>query len=263
MGLLGLFHRKKKDTDAGKDRPAPVDVQKAFEANLKYISNTEKDVDVIKRQFVKSGTRCYLTIGKADCPTGKIVVADPLAYLPANKYCPVLATQIPAGKYPVDVSICHGNEIGLRMCTVRLKLKETEAVSYKLVDPTAESAAFIAKDGIVSGFPVDAGMISICDEQVAKEYREFIDAWYKEHPDGNHYDDYFAGQFKESYEKLPQYQRDGGDFIEWENPKTKNKLVMAASGFGDGFYQSYWGYDAANAICELIVPLVNPDLFGL
>lgn len=263
MGLLGLFGQKKKKTDTLKDQSAPVDVRKAFEANLKYISDTEKDVDVIKRQFVKSDTRFYLTIGKVDCPTGKIVVADPLAYLPANKYSPVLAIPIPAGEYPVELSICRGNGIGLRMCTARLKLKETEAVSYNLAEPTEESAAFRAKDGIVSGFPVDAGMISICDEQAAKEYQDFISTWYKAHPDGNHYDDYFAAQFKESYERLPQYQRDGGDFIEWENPKTKNKLVMIASGFGDGFYQSYWGYDAANAVCELIVPLINPDLFGL
>ena len=263
MGLLELFHRKKKNTDAGKGQSAPIDIQKAFEANLKYISSTEKDADVIKRQFVKSGARFYLTIGKVDCPTGKIVVADPLAYLPANKYCPVLTIRIPAGEYPVETAICQGDGIGLRVCTVRLKIKETEAVSYRLAEPTEESAAFIAKDGIVSGFPVDTGMISVCDAQVAKEYQDFIDAWYREHPDGNHYDDYFAGQFKESYERLPQYQRDGGDFIEWENPKTKNRLVMAASGFGDGFYQSYWGYDAANTVCELIVPLVNPDLFGL
>lgn len=38
---------------------------------------------------------------------------------------------------------------------------------------------------------------------------------------------------------------------------------MVASGFGDGFYQSYWGYDLNNEICELIIPLVNPDSFGL
>lgn len=263
MGLLELFHRKKQNAEANNAPSAPIDIRKAFEANLKYISDTKKDVDVIKRQFIKSNTRFYLTIGKVNCPTGKIVVADPLAYLPVNKYCPVLAIPVPAGEYPVELSICRGNEIGLRMCTAKLKLKGTEAMSYKLAKPTEESAAFKAKDGIVSGFPVDAGMISICDEQVAKEYQDFIDAWYKEHPGGNHYDDYFAAQFKESYERLPQYQRDGGDFIEWENPKTKNKLVMVASGFGDGFYQSYWGYDAANAVCELIVPLVNPDLFGL
>lgn len=149
------------------------------------------------------------------------------------------------------------------MCTARLKIKNSETVVYKLANPTQESAPFKGKDGIFSGFPVDAGMISICDEQVGKEYQSFLDDWHKNNPNGNHYDDYFSNFFKESETKLPRFQRKGGDFIEWENPESKNKLVMIASGLGDGFYQSYWGYDANNEICELIVPLVNPDLFGL
>ncbi len=258
---MGIFSKKKKKLE--KEENAKLDIQKAFEANLKYISNIEKDVETIKNQFVKTDTRFYLTIGKIDCPTGKIVVADPLAYLPSNQFSPTLDIEIEPGEYPVEVSICRREELGIRMCTARLKIKDTEATNYVLANPTKETAAFVAKDGIMSGFPVDAGMISICDEQVAKEYKEFLDEWYKDNPGGNHYDDYFANFFKESDEKLPQYQREGGDFIEWKNPKTKNKLVMVASGFGDGFYQSYWGYDKDEEICELIVPLVNPDLFNI
>ncbi len=254
MGLFDKF-KKKENTE--------IDIQKAFEANLKYISNIDVNVNDIKSQFVKSNTRFYLTIGKVSCPTGNIIISDPLAYLPSNKFCPVLNVQIPFGEYPVEVAICRSDIIGIRMCTVKLKIKEAEAVSYSLAKPTNESAAFVAKDGVLSGFPVDAGMISICDEKVAKEYQDFIANWYKDNPNGNHYDDYFDKFFKESDEKYPQFQRQGGDFIEWENPKTKNKLIMVASGFGDGFYQRYWGYDSNNEICELIVPLVNPDLFGL
>ena len=257
---MGIFSKKKKNID--KELPR-LDINKEFKSNLKYISSTTKNVDDIKRQFVKSNTRFFLTVGKIDCPTGRIVVADPLCYLPSNRFSPILDVEIPIGEYPVEVSICRSNELGLRMCTARLKIKKTEAVIYKLANPTEESATFTGKDGVLSGFPVDAGMISICDLEVAKEYKEFLDEWYKENPDKNYYDDYFASFFKESDEKLPQYQREGGDFIEWENPKTKNKLVMIASGFGDGFYQSYWGYDSDDEICELIVPLVNPDLLEL
>ena len=189
---MGIFNKKKKNVDVVKEKKTQIDIKKAFEANLKYISSTEKNVDVIKRQFVKSDTRFYLTIGKIDCPTGKIVVADPLAYLPSNKYSPVLNIQVPVGEYPVEISICKSNEVGVRMCTARLKIKKTAAILYKLANPTEESAAFIGKDGVLSGFPVDAGMISICDEQVAKEYKNFINEWYKDNPNGNHYDDYFA-----------------------------------------------------------------------
>lgn len=254
---MNLFKKGKENIDKNKQ----IDFQKAFEANLKYISNMKKSVDEIKRQFVKTDTRFYLTVGKINCSTGKIIVADPLAYLPTNKYSPILNKKIPIGEYPVQVSIVRNNTVGIRMCTARLKIKATEAVEYELANPTEESAAFIGKDGVLSGFPVDAGMITICDEQVAEEYKDFINNWYQENPNGNHYDDYFAKFFKESAEKLPQYQREDGDFIEWENPNTKSKLVMVASGFGDGFYQSYWGYDSNHEICELIIPLVNPDLF--
>ena len=254
---MGLFHQSNKSGEK------KLDVQKAFELNLKYISRQEMNVEDIKKQFVKSNTRFYLTVGEIDWLSGRIIVYDPLVYLVSGKFFVILETEIPIGKYPVEVSICRSNEIGIRMCTARLKIKNTSAVKYVIANPIEESAAFIAKDGILSGFPVDAGMISFCDEQVAKEYQAFLDTWYQDNPDGNHYDDYFAPFFKESAVKLPQYQGEDGDFIVWENPNTKHKLVMIASGLGDGFYQSYWGYDAQNEICEMIVPLVNPDLFGV
>lgn len=48
---MGIFNKRKKFSD--KEHNAQIDVQKAFEANLKYISDLEKNVDVIKKQFVK------------------------------------------------------------------------------------------------------------------------------------------------------------------------------------------------------------------
>lgn len=236
-------------------------MQQGFEANLKYISQTTINAEDINRQFMKTENRYYLKAGEIDCPTGRIITADPLCYLPANKYCPELNVSIPAGTYPVEVSICRNELTGIRMCSARLKIKDSKAVKYVLSKPTKESAIATGKEGILSGFPVEAGMMTICDVQTAKEYREFLDAWYQQNPDGNHYDDYFASYFAQSYEKLPAYQREGGDFIEWVNPDTKHKMVMIASGFGDGFYQSFWGYDKEDEICELLVPMINPDLF--
>ena len=58
-------------------------------------------------------------------------MSDPLAYLPDSDFILVLEKNIPAGRYPVEVSICRNDEIGLRMCTAKLKVKDTEAVSYE------------------------------------------------------------------------------------------------------------------------------------
>jgi hypothetical protein len=30
---------------------------------------------------------------------------------------------------------------------------------------------------------------------------------------------------------------------------------------GDGFYQSFWGFDENDTICELVIPFLNPEYF--
>lgn len=238
-------------------------IQDAFKANLDYISQTEVDPEKIESQFVRTETRFYLTIGTADIPSGRVVVADPLCYMGGKEViAPVLEREIPAGSYPVDVAICRNEMVGIRMCTARLKVKPTKAVRYELAEPTHETAAYQASDGDVTGFPVDAGMMCFCDAEGAKAYDRFICNWHKANPDKNHYDDYFATLFAESEKKLPAYQRDGGDFIEWTNPENNERIVMISSGMGDGFYQCFWGIDDSGEVCELICPMVDPDLFG-
>lgn len=68
---MGLFNKNNKNVDVDKEQNTQIDIRKAFEANLKYISSTEKDVDVINRQFVKSATRFYLTLEKLIVPQVK------------------------------------------------------------------------------------------------------------------------------------------------------------------------------------------------
>ena len=238
------------------------DFQTKIQKNIDFRTQDEIAVEDIEKQFVKNESRFYITIGEIDCPTGNIIVADPLAYVPSSHFSPVLAETFPCGTYSVEVSVCRQEDIELRMCTARLKIKDSKVVVYKKAASTNETAIKLKNGDILEGFPVDAGMICFCDAQVANEYRLFLDKWYSENPDKNHYDDYFASYFEKSYQERPAYQREGGDFIEWTNPETGNKFVMIASGLGDGFYNSYYGYDCKDEICEIIVPLVNPEVFG-
>lgn len=257
---MGLF--SKKGNEIMKDEvKKEFNIQECFKKNLAFISQIEIDAEVIKRQFVKSDRNFFLTVGTIDCPTGNIVVADPLCYLVAGKYCPQMSMTIPAGSYPVDVSIYRNSMIGLRMCTAKLRIKDRVAIRYVNAESTKETAIEKCEDGNLSGFPVEAGMMTFCDVTVADAYRSFIDHWYVENEGKNHYNDYFAHFFAKSAKAMPAYQGEEGDFIEWKNPDTGHRMVMIASGFGDGLYHAFWGYDEDDEICELIVPLVNPELF--
>ena len=234
-----------------------------FRQNMKYIQSTQLDAGKIAGQFVKTNSRFFLTVGTVDVPSGKVVVADPLAYMSGEHViAPVLKQQIPSGSYPAEVAIYRDELIGIRMCTARLKIKETAAVRYELAESEEETAAAKLRDGIMHGFPVDAGMMCFIDANGAGHYRDFIENWHKNNPGMNHYDDYFQAFFAESDKMLPQYQRDGGDFIEWTNPDTKERMVQISSGLGDGFYHSFWGIDSNGEVCELVVPMVDPDLFS-
>lgn len=233
-----------------------------FKQNLKYIANRELDAEKLSRQFVKTQHRFFLTIGTTDIPSGRVVVADPLCYMAGEHVIvPVLEKEIPSGSYPVEVSLYRDNFLGVRICTARLKIKDTAAARYECAKPVPETAAFKGSDGVMSGFPVDAGMMCFMDAEGARDYESFLLDWHAKNPGKNHYDDYFAAFFAESDKKLPQYQREGGDFIEWTNPVNGKRTVMASSGLGDGFYQCFIGYDEGGDICELAVPMVDPDIF--
>lgn len=256
------FLKKKQPEPPRKDFPqVPEGLMPLFAENLKHISSCEALPEAIALQFVRSPSRYWLTVGTSDFPTGRVIVADPFDYLPSGEFTPTLAQAIPSGSYPVDISLFRNEMVGIRICTAKLKLKDTAAVRYVLAEPTPESAAAKSAVEVISGFPVDAGMLCFCDEQVGGEFRDFTAKWRRKNPGQNLYDDYFSKFFAQSFERFPAYQREGGDFIEWTNPDTGRRMVMAASGFGDGFYQSFWGYDFKNELCELIVPVVNPDLF--
>ncbi len=237
-------------------------VQNVFEHNLKYISQTEADPEKIARQFVKSETRNFLTVGTVDIKSGRVVVADPISYMSGSRViAPVLKNEIPCGSYRAEISVCSHEIVGMRYCTARLKIKDTAAVRYELAEPLEGTSAFMASDGEMSGFPVDAGMMCFVDAEGAKNYASFIDNWHAQNPNKNHYDDYLAALFAQSAKDEPQYQRNGGDYIRWTNAETGERMVQINFGFGDGFYQCFWGFDGGGEICELIVPMIDPDIY--
>lgn len=237
-----------------------MDFQEIFEKNREYASKLELDPEKIKAQFVKSETRDFTTIGTVDLISGWIRIGDPLAYLCGEMYSPIMNVSVNRGSYPVEIAVIKSYYDTVRISTSRIKFKSTEAVRYEVAGPAPGTTAFEASDGDIPDFPVDAGMMCFCDAEVAHEFNEWLTKWHEANPDKNHYDDYFAELFAQSYAAEPEFQREGGDFIEWEVPETGHRLVMNATGYGDGTYVPFWGYDADGQICELTVPLIDADL---
>lgn len=258
---MKLFGKKKDKSPqpsqaAEQVQPPKFPIQIAFEKNLKFLNQESYPREFFEGLFTENERIGVFTVGEADFPTGEVVIADPLVYL-GTKYQTILERQIPKGSYPVELSVLYSQTAGLRIAAARLKIKDEKAVSYK------RGEAKVNEDGKrpFCFMGVDAGVACFTDLQVAREYDDFLRKWHEENPDKNHYDDYFAKYFAESYEKFPDVQREGGDFIQWKLPRGENRLIMFASGLGDGMYSGYWGENEKGEITELVILFLNPEFF--
>ncbi|MCI9048475.1 MAG: DUF2185 domain-containing protein [Hungatella sp.] len=250
------------DTRTGKEIREPVKHpgQIAFEKNLKFLNQETYPDDFFRMLFTESQKIRVITAGQADFPTGEVVMADPLAYL-GSKYETVLDRQIPAGSYPVRLSVCLSPIVGLRIAAAEVLVSEKPAVRYEIAMPKGKKGEDLGKPGIFTFFGVDTGLACFADGKISEENRIFFEKWAKENPGKNKYMDYFASLFQESYETHPEFQNEGGSFLEWSMPGSGHRLVLFSSGMGDGVYSGYWGLDAQGKAVCLTVVFMNPEYF--
>lgn len=248
------------NTQTGEEIRARVKnpLQEAFDRNLKFLNQESYPEELFWSLFQKSDKLKTAVIGKADFPSGEVVLADPLAYL-GSEYTITLEKKIPSGSHPVELAVCPSKIAGMRIAAARLIVSNKEAVRHEIAMPKGSKIEDLGKSGVWGFFGVDTGMACFSDAKVAQKYKSFIESWQEKNPGRNKYTDYFAAFFKDSYQKFPELQREGGDFIIWQIPDTKYKLPMFASGFGDGIYSGYWGLDAKGKPAELVIPFINPE----
>ncbi len=250
------------DTRTGKEIREPVKhpAQIPFEKNLKFLNQETYPADFFRMLFTESSKIKVVRAGEADFPTGKVVLADPIAYL-GTRYETALDRKVPAGSYPVELSVCLSRIAGLRIAAARLLLSGKQAVRYEIAMPEGKKIEDLGKPGVFTFLGVDAGLACFADRKVSEENRLFFEKWMRENPGKNKYEDYFAALFRKSYEARPQLQNPGGSFLEWRLPESGLRTVLFSSGMGDGIFSGYWGLDAEGEAVCLAVPFMNPEYF--
>ena len=251
------------DTKTGQEirGPVPNPIQEAFVKNRKFLNQESYPISFFHSLFQKNEKMDTFLAGEADFPSGEVVLADPLSYLGQEKYETHLERRIPVGSHPVELAICHSAIAGIRIAAARLIISDRAVVTYELAMPKGRTTADVNKPGVFSFFGVDAGMACFADAVTAKEYKRFATEWFNVNQGKNIYDDYFAELLQKSYEKYPKVQRPGGDFLLWQIPEREHRIVLFASGMGDGVYSGYWGLGADGEAVELVIPFLNPEFF--
>ncbi|MCI5056916.1 MAG: DUF4241 domain-containing protein [Flavobacteriales bacterium] len=198
-----------------------------------------------------------LEIGDLKVPTGKLLVCDPLAHL--RKEVEPYYVQVTPGEYPITVLVVEVEEDHYRYVAVKVKFTQELAVEYSEALVGSEDLNNL-EEGDYFGFGVDAGLATIIDEKTRDEFCYFRNEWEKKNKGANIYDDYFASEFKKSFNENPVFQRDAGDWINFKIPNTDLNIPMIQSGFGDGVYPAYFGFDKDGMPADLVVQFIDLEL---
>jgi len=181
-------------------------------------------------------------LGTLHLPTGQIIASDPLAPMNPAPFTETIA----GGDYPVAAVIINDPEGGDRYALARIKITNEPAVKWETAITTMDDW----QPDNLFGYSVDSGLGGFMDKQTFIEFSRFeLDFINNNPPGSNLYDHYFKDKLKQNAEN----GQDEGDWLNYILPDHKpDNIVMFHSGWGEGFYSSYWGIDAEGNICSLV-----------
>lgn len=195
-----------------------------------------------------------LDIGAVHFPTGTIFACDPM--VEPEDASPFIQT-IPVGTYPVKICVVPSKKYGDRYACAKVEVSGEKPIRYELGMTGKENLDEELGEGDYFGFGVDTGMGCVADIQTQAALKIYWDKRLEEDPDIDFYNDLFCDLLEENAKAHPKYQSSYGDWLNWMVPDTDCNLPIFASGWGDGSYPVYFGYDAAGEVCAVYVWFID------
>ncbi len=185
--------------------------------------------------------------GELVLTSGRIVPCDPLI-VPDTRYD--LKKRIEPGRYPVLLSAAEFQPIGdTRFACAKLQISDKPTARWEIAlmnDPDPHQA----EDLITYG--VDAGTGCFLDYDAAEIIADLVSTRIV-YPDKDEFDlfcDRVLAQMEQN--SLGKYPLTAG----WANMKlsedTEANIISFSSGWGDGGYPSFWGYDVSGELTCLV-----------
>ena len=97
----------------------------------------------------------------------------------------------------------------------------------------------------------------VADIQTQAAFKTYWAKRLEEDPDIDPYNDLFCDLMEENAKAHPKYQGSDGDWLNWTVPDTDCNLPIFSSGWGDGYYPVYFGYDAKGEVCAVYVRFID------
>lgn len=186
-------------------------------------------------------------IGELVLTSGRIIACDPLI-VPDTRY--FLKKTLKPGRYPIIVSVADFQPVdNARFACARLRISDETTVRWEVAlinDPAADATAELTAYGVDAG----TGCFMDCD---AAEVIEGLVSLEVKYPEKDEFE-MFCERVIEEMERnsFGAHSLTAG----WANMRvskdTEANIIAFSSGWGDGGYASFWGYDASGDLTSLV-----------
>jgi hypothetical protein len=182
-------------------------------------------------------------VGELVLNSGKLVACDPLVFPDSEPF----TASLPPGRYPVILSVAHihkkkEQKHDERVAYAMLRLSQKTIVRWEMATRPGQTLSTL-EEGEIFGYGVDSGTGCFMDEEAAQIIDESI---------------YSTGAYEESLINRLEGELEKNYRPTWDwavlcvNQKNQANVIAFHSGWGDGIYASYLGYDSENKIASVV-----------
>lgn len=184
-------------------------------------------------------------IGDIELPSGQIVAFDPFIGMEEEAF----TKQVTSGKYPVHLNIIRYKNEDERIAFAMIKFSRKKVISWEMALQQEQRINELQDDEFF-GYGVDSGTGSFID----KESLNTLLAYEKERQ--NEDSDYYI--YLEFEDDLNKTYKDTRSWLV-TTIKDNASISMFSTGWGDGFYPSFWGLDENGEIACLVTDFLLID----
>ncbi|RYD59092.1 MAG: DUF4241 domain-containing protein [Sphingobacteriales bacterium] len=203
-----------------KEQKYPAYLENAFTEGFAY---TDEDNSIFKFHTTN--------MGMLKVQDGKIIACDPIVFYEE----PPFKDDFPKGSFPVELAIASIDGNDERIGLARIKFSDNAPVKWDCTLCDGQDISTLEPDEYF-GYGVDSGTGGFMDTSAATVLLQELsrDADFGEK---------LVDQLDKNYKDTRSWQM-------WE--KDGANVAMFTSGWGDGLYASYIGYDDNGNICRLV-----------
>ncbi len=209
---------------------------------MNHIENIKK---LFNKNFVESPLIESFEAGNLILTSGKLVASDPLI----TSEMPAFTTVFPIGEFAVLV---HKEIESNCIAYTEIVFSGAEITSWELATSEGQNLTEL-EEGEIYGFPVESGMGCLMDYETQENLNLLEQHLFKRKGDDftGIYEEFFHEHFFQEEGAVNQYA-----FLKPNDEKSGN-LFAFETGYGEGFYASYIGFDKNNVPVKVVSEFVE------